>query len=485
MGKLFPKKIYFLSLWVLLLLPRMTVQAETGEPIKSGIFAGDIDLSGMTAGEAGAAVKAYVEGLRGVEITLLAAEGAEVKVTAGEFGLDWANPEIIAEAAEIGYRGNVVERYRAMKDLEHENKIFPIELCLDVQLINDILNDRCVMYDAQAVSPSLERVDGVFHVVEGKTGCILDVESSIDVINDYLIEDWDCQPCTIALDVMSQEPEGSAEELAQVQDLLGSFTTSYSTSNSSRSANIENGCGRINGITLYPGEEFSMYDTVAPFTEENGYYKAGTYVNGKVVDGLGGGICQVSTTLYNAALLAELKVTKRYNHSMTVSYVDPGADAAIAGSSGKDFKFVNSLDYPIYIEGYTAGKKITFNIYGRETRPENREVRYESEILEVIGPTSDDITADGSQPIGYFEVTASAHIGYRARLWKIVLIDGKEESRTEVNNSKYKMVPRSVTIGVGTPDHAAYEEMMAAIATGNADHVKNVMTALTAPAAGQ
>ena len=94
---------------------------------------------------------------------------------------------------------------------------------------------------------------------------------------------------------------------------------------------------------------------------------AGSYISGKVVDSIGGGICQVSTTLYNAALLAELEITERHTHSMTVSYVDLSADAAIAESAGKDFRFVNNTDYPIYIEGIIKNKQITFNIYGKET----------------------------------------------------------------------------------------------------------------------
>ena len=100
----------------------------------------------------------------------------------------------------------------------------------------------------------------------------------------------------------------------------------------------------MNGVTIYPGEEFSFYDTVKPFTEANGYYLAGSYMNGQVVDSFGGGICQVSTTLYNAVLLAELEVTERYPHSMVVSYVNRSADAAIAESSGKDFKYYPKAD---------------------------------------------------------------------------------------------------------------------------------------------
>ncbi|MCM1190728.1 MAG: VanW family protein [bacterium] len=389
----------------------------------------------------------------------------------------------MTEAVQLGSRGNVIERYRILKDLEHENKVFPILFSLDRQSVSDILTERCAVYDREAVNASLERVDGVFHVVEGQPGCLLDVETSVGVVNDYLTGDWDGRPCSISLYVEPAEPLGDVQELAQVQDLLGSFTTSYSSSNAARSANVENGCRLIDGITLYPGEEFSTYEAVAPFTGGNGYFMAGSYINGRVVDSLGGGICQVSTTLYNAVLRAELEVTKRYSHSMVVSYVDLSADAAIAESSGKDFKFVNSLDYPIYIEGYTGEKKITFNIYGKEEREPGREVRYESEILEVNSPASDVINADSSQPIGYFQVTDNVHIGYRARLWKVVLVDGEEVSRTEVNASSYKMTPRNVTVGVSTADPAAYDEIMAAIGTGNAEHVKNVIAILTAPAA--
>lgn len=456
----------------------MTVQAKGDETIKTGVFADEIDLSGKTASEATAAIEAYVEGLKEIEITLLAADDNAVTTTAGDLGITWANPELVTEAMELGIHGNVIERYKILKDLEHENKVFDIAFTFDIQAINDILTNKCAKYDREAVNVSLKRENGAFQVVEGQTGYILDIETSIDVVNNYLTQEWDHQACSIALDIQVDEPEGSAEELAAVKDVLGSFTTSYSTSGSSRSANVQNGCELINGTTLYPGEEFSTYDAVAPFTQANGYYMAGSYLNGKVVDSLGGGICQVSTTLYNAVLLAELDVTERHNHSMIVSYVDPSADAAIAESSGKDFRFVNNLDYPIYIEGYVKNKQITFNIYGKETRDAGHSVRYESEVLEVINPPADTIYADASQPIGYI-VTESAHIGYKAKLWKVVTENGVEVSRTQVNSSSYKMVPRSATVGTATDDPVAYEEIMAAIGTNSVDHIKNVIALLT------
>lgn len=459
----------------------MTAHAEEKGVIKNGIFAGDIELSGMSEEQAQAALTAYIDGLKGTEISLLAGGDHSVVVTAEDLGIRWSNPELVSEAAEVGTHGNVIERYKILKDLEYENLVYPIELEFDLQAISDILTNECVKYDVKAVNTGLKRENGEFRIVEGQTGYSLDVETSIDLVYNYLTGEWDHEPCQIALDVAVEEPKGSAEELAQVKDILGSFTTSYSTSGPSRSANVENGCNLINGITLYPGEEFSTYQAVAPFSVDNGYYMAGSYINGKVVDSLGGGICQVSTTLYNAVLLSELEVTQRHNHSMIVTYVDPSADAAIAESSGKDFTFVNNYEYPIYIEGYTENKRITFNIYGKETRDPGHEVVYESEVLEVIRPTADNLQANASQPLGYVAVAESAHIGYKARLWKVVKENGVEVSREQINSSSYKMVPRTAIVGVATDNPQAYEEIMAAIGTGNLDHVRNVAAMLTAP----
>ncbi len=471
---------FFVLAAVCTLMLGMTVQAESEATIKPGVYADSVELSGLTGREAKAAIEAYVEDLKLVEITLLAANDNEVVVTAGDMGITWSNTEIVDEALELGAHGNIIQRYKALKDLEHENYVFDIELQFDVEAINGILTEKCVKYDQEAINLGLKREHGAFTIVEGQTGYLLDVEASIDTIYNYMAGEWNHQACSIPLDIVVDEPLGSEEQLSAVTDVLATFTTSYSTSGSSRRANVENGCRLINGITLYPGEEFSTYETVAPFTEKNGYFMAGSYVNGKVVDSLGGGICQVSTTLYNAVLGAELEVTERHNHSMIVSYVDPSADAAIAESSGKDFKFVNNTEYPIYIEGYTKDSRITFNIYGKETRDAGRKVRYESEILEVINPPADQIYADAGRPLGYI-VTASAHIGYKARLWKIVTENGVEVSREKVNSSTYKMVPRSATVGVATADPHAYEEIMAAIGTCSIDHVKNVIAILTAP----
>lgn len=454
----------------------MTVSAEEEAVIKNGIYADEIDLSGMSALEAKKAIEAYVEGLEDTRITLLAATDEEVVVTAGELGITWANPELVTEALEVGSRGNVIDRYKLLKDLERENLVYPIQLSFDPKAIEEVLEEKCVQYDTESEDATLVRKNGEFELIGGNVGYALDVRASVTEVNRFMEEEWDRASCDLPLVITQLEPKGSVEELSQVKDVLGTFTTNYGNE-LYRGANVENACRLVNGTVLYPGEEFSCYDAIAPLDASNGYYPAGSYLNGRVVDSLGGGVCQVSTTLYNAVLLSELEVTERANHSMIVTYVQPAFDAAIA-TGVKDFKFVNNLEYPIYIEGYTQDRNITFTIYGKETRPEGRELRFESKILSVNYPEADIIYEDPSQPIGYI-ATEGSHTGYKAQLWKIVLENGQEVSRTQVNSSNYITVPRSATVGTATEDPYAYEEIMAAIGTSDIDHVRDVIAYLT------
>lgn len=459
----------------------MTVHAEE-EKIESGIYADQINLSGMTVSEARSEVQTYVDSFGDLQITLHAVDDQAIVTTASEIGLKWANPEIIDEAVCLGKDGNIVQCYKALKDLEHSNKVYEVEFDFDKEKIRMLIEEQGAQYNKEAIDAVLTRTDGVFQIEEGQTGTVIDVNASTEAVYNYLVNDWDGGTAYVDLAVAVQEPRGNAEELAQVTDVLGTFTTSYSTSNGSRSANVANGCRLIDGITLYPGDAFSAYEAVSPFSEANGYYMAGSYVNGQVVDSLGGGICQVSTTLYNAVLRAELEVTERYNHSMIVTYVDPSADAAIAESSGKDFKFVNNTNYPIYIEGITTpDKHITFTIYGVETRESNREVVYESVVLERNVPEEEVIYANESLPLGYCSVQ-SAHVGYKAELWKVVKVDGVEISREQVNSSSYMKSPRNATVGTATADPEAYNAIMAAIATNSIDQVKAVAGAYQAQA---
>ena len=450
-----------LAICLLAMASSMTVCAA-GETILKGVSIDKLDVSGMTREEALAALESYEKNLGGQSIKLGIGDNV-IEAKLSDLGVTFDNEDLVDEAIGVGRAGNIVKRYKDQKDLQHSGKTFPLSWQTNEDTVRTYVENNCTKYDKKAQNASLTRENGAFNFVAGTEGLELNVDSAVRTISDYLENSWTSDNTEVLnLETQVTEPEGSAEELANIKDLLGSFTTSFSTSGSNRCKNVSSGASHINGTVLYPGEEFSAYETVSPFTEANGYAMAGSYLNGEVVDSMGGGICQVSTTLYNAVLRAELNVTERSPHSMTVHYVDLSEDAAIAGTY-KDFKFVNSTEYPIYIEGYTTSdKKITFNIYGKETRDKNRTISFESQIVSET-PATTILQEDAGQGIGYKAVSSKGSSGYVAELYKIVKVNGVETDRIKVNKSTYKGTNRVVTYGTAG-DPTLSENLRAAIA---------------------
>lgn len=247
-----------------------TGSAQADSVICEGVYAEDIHLSGMTVSEAESAINAYVESFGNTEITLQAGENHTVTVTAAELGLSWGNPEILNEAAGFGRKGNIVKRYMEMTDLSHENQIYDITFSFDRRLLRTLIAAQSESVNVEAVNPSLAREDGEFIVTPGVKGVELDVYESVDILYDYLMEEWNREDASVALSVAVLEPEYADEDLLKVQDVLASCTTSFSTSDEARSANVRNACYKVNGTILYPGEEFSTLATIAPFTTQNG-----------------------------------------------------------------------------------------------------------------------------------------------------------------------------------------------------------------------
>ena len=142
--------------------------------------------------------------------------------------------------------------------------------------------------------------------------------------------------------------------------LAGTCTTSFSTSSSNRINNIEVAAGHLNNLLVMPGQEISVSDTIKPRTTANGYKSAGAYLNGRTVPAIGGGICQVSSTVYNAVKNAGLTVLERHPHSMPVHYLPLGLDAAISAGT-KDLRFRNDYSAPVILQAYTEGKNLIVN----------------------------------------------------------------------------------------------------------------------------
>lgn len=195
----------------------------------------------------------------------------------------------------------------------------------------------------------------------------LDFNISIEEAQKLVDESKD--ECTIPLKTLYPKVTTNDIGLDAFPDLLATFSTKYYASNKNRTTNLKLAANKINGCVLLPNEIFSYNEVVGERTIAAGYKEAATYVNGQVVDGLGGGICQISTTLFNAALFANLEMVELYNHQFVPSYAGAGRDATVVYGA-KDFKFKNTRQYAIKITCTVSGGIAKFNIYGLKEKNE-------------------------------------------------------------------------------------------------------------------
>lgn len=472
-----------LTMLMLSFVPATKVSAADNT-ICDGVYIGDIDARDMTVEQVTDLLKRRVNSVRSGDIIISSGEGRKVKIKGADLGVTWENPDVVKEAYAIGHEGNVVNRYKERKELESNNEIFEIRYGFDDNAVASVIRKCSTEFNREVIeeqedSESKGKKGGKSKTEDKKSVILVDIDESKQIIEDFIQSGWSENNNEVQIATRKVDPTTENQgEYAEAKDILGTYTTNYKTSNASRCANIETACSLINGVTINPGEEFSVLKAITPFTEENGYYKAGSYMNGLVVESFGGGICQVSSTLYNAILLAELEVTERHNHSMIVNYVAPSADAAIAEESGKDFRFVNNTDAPIYIEGVTTpDKNVTFTIYGHETRSKERKINFETVVLEKTPASEDKFVTDSKQALGYIGMQPP-HLGYKAQLCKVVTENGSEEKKIVVNKSTYKMVPRIITVGTSGADENAMSQLKTAMATGDLGTIRTVASAL-------
>lgn len=236
------------------------------------------------------------------------------------------------------------------------------------------------------------------------------------------------------------------------RDDLGSASTRFSTATQNgknRGYNMGLAVAKINNMVLAPGQEFSFNKVVGPRSLETGYKLAHVYSAGKVIDGVGGGICQVSSTMYNAVLKADLQVNERRNHSFTVGYVPLGQDAT-AYYGGTDFRFVNTSKWPMKLIAAVSGNKISFSIKGTNDTPE-KAVIISNKILKKT-PFTVAYTDDPTLPANTTKELQEGMDGFVVETYKTIKINGKVTSQTKLHTSNYKPCTQIVIRGTKPTD---------------------------------
>lgn len=284
-------------------------------------------------------------------------------------------------------------------------------------------------------------VEDPFQVVVDKDG--VDFAITMDEAKTILAESK--EEYSIPLKITKAQKTVASLGSKAFPDLLGTFTTRYDAGNVSRTTNLAIACKKLNGQVIQPGEVFSYNKALGKRSVENGYKEAAVYVNGGVENGLGGGICQISSTLYNTVLFANLGIVERHQHSFTTSYVDPGRDATVVYGA-LDFKFKNTRKYPVKLEAYIKSGVATVSMYGIKEDVEYN-VKVVSTVTETI-PCPVEKTEDATMAEGVEKVISKGTNGCRSIAYKYVYdMAGNLVSKTQLSADYYGTIAKKVKVG--------------------------------------
>ncbi len=248
----------------------------------------------------------------------------------------------------------------------------------------------------------------------------------------------------VVLKVDAAKTASFLEDL-RVTELISTFHTNISKSSPNRLHNIRLAAKALDGSLIEPDKEFSFNNVVGPANAAEGYKPAPVIEAGKVVEGIGGGVCQVSSTLYNAVLLADVSVVERKNHSLMVGYVPPGLDATIAHGF-IDFRFLNDRDHAIWIRTFVSGDKLEIMLYGNSIPGQH--IKVEPTVTEKIQQDAN-YTKTPDLPAGAKKMVIEGQPGYRIDVWRVSYIHGKEIKREIISSDTYKAVPDEYLLGTG------------------------------------
>lgn len=397
--------------------------------IYDGVKISSFDVSHMTKEEAFEYIKIKKENTKKETMKLVYGD-MEYNISLSDIGLEFKYNKAIQEAYQIGREGNVFERLSEIIKTKKYGKEIELESSYSREMISYIVEKIAKDIDIEAKNAEFHFYDGNIEISDEIVGRKVDKEKLFNKIEENIFNLNE-----INIPVEDIIPKVSKDLLSQINGVIGEFSTSFQGSSLNRIENIKLSANAIKGTMLMPGESISFNETTGPREEKFGYKEASVIMNGEYTSGIGGGVCQTSTTLYNALLLADVTILERNPHSIPPSYVEPGTDAAVAYGY-KDLKFRNDFDYPIYIDSKVIGNRIYFYIYG-DVSNKNYTVKIEPEIVEVVYPKEEFIVDEKLSP-GSKVLVQKGRNGYKVNTYKYIIIDGKIIHKELINKDYYK-----------------------------------------------
>ncbi|QAT39046.1 VanW family protein [Clostridium sp. JN-9] len=350
--------------------------------------------------------------------------------------------EVVNQAFNYGKDLSFFSKYNTIKKSPVEN--FKLKFTYDSKPVKDIVSTIEKGVNKDPVNASMKISGSSFIINPEAKGIKLQnnkLEKDIlNSINGDLGSDVNIQAATEEV-----QPRITSEKLKPIDTAISTFSTNYgSISPSERANNIALATRGIDGTVLMPGDTFSFNGVLGKRTAEKGYQSAHVIVGTQVVDDYGGGICQVSTTLYNAILRANVKATERTHHTIPSSYIGLGMDATV-DYGNLDYKFTNTLGYPIYIAGSADGANVGFTVYSNSSLKGKTYDIY-NDVYETIQPNVKYID-DPAMPVGQTETIQKPFTGYRVKVYKKTIQNGSVISTELISNDYYKPVDAQIKRG--------------------------------------
>ncbi len=421
------------------------VAGYKSERVTRGVSVRNIDLSGMTAEEARAALRPTLDQLTSGPIALTHGEDTW-EVTRGELGLVIDVDGTIAAAMAVGHSGGVIDAWRTRRAAASDGVQVPVATIIREPVLVGALGRLAgdLQREAEPARVDYDRATGMISVRRDVVGRVLDTAATRELVLQSVD---DPGTVSIPLAVTESYAEPRYDDLKHINAVLGSFSTNYNTGDSNRSHNIALAAQALDQAVIEAGATLSYNQRVGERTTARGYKIAHVYEEGEVRDGIGGGICQVSSTLFNAALVAGLEIVTRHPHMMPVSYLEPGRDATVDWGSGIDLVFRNNTSKSIILRSFGGGGTMSCLFLGSaDDKPEKVEIvrsnvtATDYSVIEQLDPSLEP---------GARVVDQEGRRGFTATVHRIIKRRGQEEKRELVSNDRHSK--RNAIVRVGPP----------------------------------
>lgn len=415
--------------------------AAAEDKIFEGVYISNVNVGGMSANNA---VKLLEEKFN-KNVTdkkiVISYENQKYTIDYKKLKAHYDIESAVNKAFSYGKNGNIIEKTLNRFKIKNSNYNINLEFTADTSTVSSYIKKISKDINMDPVDAKIS-YNGSFHITSDVPGRKVNETKLKGLIEDAVNPDNKEEKVEVPVDKVEASVKG--DMLSKINAKISSFSTKFSTADSNRAGNIRIAAETINGTIVMPGGIYSMNKALGPRVKSKGYTEAPVIINGTHVPGLAGGICQATTTVYNAALLANFQIISRKPHQLKVGYVPAGRDATISGDA-IDMKFKNTNKYPIYIQTIVSSGNIRVNIYGANEHP-GQSVEITSEVYEKVPATTQYIN-DETLEVGKQVVDEKSSTGYKSRTYRKVYENGQLVKTELISKDYYKPVNGKIRVG--------------------------------------